>query len=152
MRPLALLGRILFALIFILSSLNHFSHATIDYAARAGVPLPNILVPLSGVLALVGGVMVLAGFYARIGALFLLLFLLPVTLAMHQFWNVTDPQMRQMQMVMFFKNVALMGTAIYMMYFGAGPLSLDHYLETATSSTSKTRSALGGMRPEPRAP
>jgi putative oxidoreductase len=152
MRPLALLGRILFALLFIVAAAGHFSHAEIEYAARAGVPMANILVPLAGVLALVGGLMVLIGFYARIGALILIVFLLPVTLAMHQFWHVSDLAQRQVQMAMFMKNVSLMGAAIYMTYFGAGPLSVDHYLETATSSTSKTRSALGGMRPEPRAP
>jgi putative oxidoreductase len=152
MRAVALLGRILFGVIFIFSSLGHFSHATIEHAARAGVPMAHVLVPLSGAMALVGGLMVLFGFYTRIGALILLAFLIPVTLTMHAFWSVNDPALRQMQLVNFMKNVGLVGGATLLVYFGAGPLSVDSYLETATSSTSKTRSALGGMRPEPRAP
>jgi putative oxidoreductase len=152
MQSLALLGRTLFALVFIFSALGHFSHGTIDYAARAGVPMASLLVPLSGVLALVGGLMVLSGFYTRLGALLLIAFLVPVTLTMHAFWNVSDPSLRQMQLVNFMKNVGLLGGATLLVYFGAGPLSVDSYLETATSSTSKTRSALGGMRPEPRTP
>jgi len=44
---------------------------------------------------------------------------------MHKFWAVTDPMMAQMQMSMFMKNVSMIGTALIISQFGAGPLSLD---------------------------
>ena len=53
------------------------------------------------------------------------LFLVPVTLMMHKFWAVPDPMMAQMQMIMFMKNISMLGGALLISQFGAGPLSLD---------------------------
>ncbi len=119
------LGRALFAAIFLYSSIGHFSQATIHYAASHGVPLAGLLVPASGVLAFVGGLSVLLGFKARYGAAMLAAFLVPVTLSMHDFWNVADPMMRQMQQVMFMKNLSMLGGALVILHYGAGPVSLD---------------------------
>jgi uncharacterized membrane protein YphA (DoxX/SURF4 family) len=47
---------------------------------------------------------------------------------MHAFWAVKDPMAAQMQMVMFMKNVSIMGGALLLSYFGSGPLSLDGLL------------------------
>jgi putative oxidoreductase len=120
-----LLGRFLFALIFLMAGLNHFSKQTIAFAASQGVPLASFAVPLSGVLAIVGGLSILLGYRAKIGAWLIALFLVPVTLTMHKFWTVTDPMAQQMQMVMFMKNIAILGGALLISQFGAGPLSLD---------------------------
>ena len=123
--PLVLLGRLFFVLIFLMSAPNHFSRQTIAYAASQGVPLASILVPISGVLALLGGLSILLGYRARIGAWLIVLFLLCVTPMMHNFWTVTDPMMRQIQMIMFMKNLSMMGGALLISQFGSGPLSLD---------------------------
>jgi putative oxidoreductase len=125
MKYLPLIGRILFSYIFIMSGFHHFSEASAQYAAKQGVPMPSLLVPISGLLAIVGGLSVLLGFKARIGALLLIIFLVPVTLMMHNYWAVDDPMMKQMQHAMFNKNLSMLGSAILICYFGAGPLSLD---------------------------
>jgi uncharacterized membrane protein YphA (DoxX/SURF4 family) len=44
---------------------------------------------------------------------------------MHRFWTVSDPMMHQMQMINFMKNLSIIGGALLITYFGAGPLSLD---------------------------
>jgi putative oxidoreductase len=44
---------------------------------------------------------------------------------MHKFWIVTDPMMQLMQMIMFMKNLAMLGGALLISQFGAGPWSLD---------------------------
>jgi putative oxidoreductase len=44
---------------------------------------------------------------------------------MHKFWGITDPMMQQMQMVMFMKNLAMLGSALLITQFGSGPWSLD---------------------------
>ena len=119
------LGRLFFSLIFLMGSLGHFSPQTIAYAASAGVPLASVAVPISGVLSLVGGLSVLLGYRAKVGAWLLVLFLVPVTVMMHNFWSVTDPQMHMMQQISFMKNVGLLGGALLIAYFGAGPVSLD---------------------------
>jgi putative oxidoreductase len=124
-RALVPVGRALFAAIFILSSFHHFSAGTIAYAAQHHVPLASVAVPLSGVVALVGGLSILLGFHARIGAWLVVLFLVLVTPAMHDFWNVADPMMRADQMAHFLKNVALLGGALLIAYYGSGPVSVD---------------------------
>lgn len=124
-KVVVLAGRFLFSAIFIFAALGHFSQQEIDYAAHAGVPFASLLVPASGLLALAGGLSILLGYRARIGAWLLVLFLVPVTLMMHNFWAVKDPMMAQMQMAMFLKNVSMLGGALLISHFGAGPLSLD---------------------------
>lgn len=125
MRFAVLLGRFLLALPFVMTVANHFSSQAVGYAAQQGVPLPGVLVPLSGVIATVGGLSVLVGYRARIGAWLIVLFLVPVTVMMHNFWAVTDPMMAGFQMGFFFKNMAMLGGALLVAHFGAGPLSLD---------------------------
>ena len=119
------LGRFFFALIFLMAGANHFSRQTIGYAASQGVPLASIAVPLSGVLAIAGGLSVLLGYRARLGAWLIALFLVPVTLVMHKFWLVQDPMMAQIQMILFMKNVSMLGGALLISQLGAGPFSLD---------------------------
>jgi putative oxidoreductase len=118
-------ARLFFTLIFLFAAPNHFAKTTIAYAASQGVPLASVLVPISGVLALAGGLSVLLGYHARVGAWLLVLFLVPVTVMLHNFWAVTDPMMHQIQQVMFFKNVAMLGGALLIAHFGAGPYSVD---------------------------
>lgn len=125
MKTIVPLGRILFSLIFILASFNHFTAGAVGYAAGQGVPFPEILVPASGLLALLGGLSILVGYYARIGAIMIVAFLLPVTFMMHNFWAVADPMMHAMQMAMFLKNVSMMGAALLLYHYGAGPFSVD---------------------------
>src|SRR5262249_4714433 len=124
-RYLVPIGRLLFAAIFLMSTPGHFSQASWAHAASAGLPMANVLVPLAGILALVGALSLLLGYHARIGALLLALFLIPVTLVMHKFWGISDPMHAQMQQINFMKNLALVGATLVFMYFGAGPISLD---------------------------
>ena len=119
-----LAGRVFFALIFILAGLNHFSKQTIAFAASQGVPLASLAVPLSGVIAVVGGLSILLGYRARLGAWLIVLFLAGVT-PLHNFWAVHDPMLAQIQMTMFLKNISMIGGALLISQFGAGPLSLD---------------------------
>ncbi|MGE5176634.1 MAG: DoxX family protein [Hyphomicrobiales bacterium] len=125
-RPtIALIGRILFGIIFFTALPNHFKAGTIAYAASAGVPFAGILVPASGILAFLGATSVALGYRAKLGAWLLVAFLVPVTLAMHAFWNVADPGMRGIQYIMFLKNVSMLGAALLLTQVGSGPLSLD---------------------------
>jgi len=77
------------------------------------------------VLAIAGGLSILLGYRAKLGAWLIVLFLIPVTLMMHKFWTVHDPMMAQIQMILFMKNVAMLGGALLISQFGAGPFSLD---------------------------
>ncbi len=122
---MVVLGRFFFALIFLMAGANHFNKQTIGFSASQGVPLASIAVPLSGVVAIAGGLLILLGYRAKLGAWLIVLFLVPVSLMMHKFWTVTDPMMAQIQMILFMKNVSMLGGALLITQFGAGPFSLD---------------------------
>jgi putative oxidoreductase len=124
-RYLVPVGRVLYSAIFLMTILGHFSQGYVGYAAQQGVPAAGLLVPLSGIIAIAGGLSIALGFKAKLGAWLIVIFLVPVTLAMHTFWAVSDPMMRGMQMAMFMKNVSMLGAALLIAYFGSGPLSLD---------------------------
>lgn len=122
---LVLLGRIAFALIFLMTPRGHFTAAYVGYATQQGVPLPALLVPFSAVVAVLGAISIILGYHAKVGAWLIVVFLVPVTLYMHRFWSVTDPMMHGLQLAMFMKNLSMLGGALMIAHFGAGPLSLD---------------------------
>jgi len=71
-----------------------------------------------------GGLSLLLGYKARLGALALFLFLIPVTLTFHNFWTY-PPEQQQQQAIMFMHNLTLMGGLLLVMTVGPGPFSLD---------------------------
>ena len=125
MGAIVVLGRLFFALIFLMAAPNNFTKQGIAYAASQGAPLASIGVPLMGVISLVGGLSILLGYRARIGAWLIVAFLVIVTPIMHRFWGIADPMMAQVQMINFMKNLSMLGGALLIAQFGAGPLSLD---------------------------
>lgn len=125
MKYVVLLGRILYSAIFITAGPGHFTAGTIGYAAAKGVPLASLAVPISGAMAILGGLSILLGFKAKYGAWLIVVFLVPITLMIHNFWTVADPMARQMQYLNFIKNVSMLGAALMIAHFGSGPLSVD---------------------------
>ena len=125
MKYIVPIGRIFFSLMFIMAGFTNFSKSAIGYAASQGVPLASLAVPLSGLIALAGGLSIALGFQTKWGAWLIVLFLIPVTFTMHQFWKVQDPMMFQIQMANFMKNISMLGGALAFAYFGAGPVSID---------------------------
>src|SRR5919204_6272904 len=132
MDVLFLIGRIVFALIFLFSGTTvHLLQARqgIAYARMYRVPAAPLLVPLSGLMVVAGALSVILGVWADLGALLLIAFLLPVAFFMHGFWRETDEQAKSNQMAHFMKNLAVAGGALVLFYAynqlqgGAG---LDH--------------------------
>jgi len=113
-----LIGRILFAAIFIVGGIGHLANrkAMAGYAQSMGVPAAELGTVVSGLVILGGGIMVAAGIWGDLGAILLFAFLTPTTLLMHRFWKIDDPQMQQMDQVMFFKNISLMGGALVLFW------------------------------------
>jgi uncharacterized membrane protein YphA (DoxX/SURF4 family) len=125
MKLLVPIGRALFSVIFIHAVVSNFSSGAIAAASAHGVPLATLVAPLAGVLAAVGGVMILFGYRAKFGAFLCLLFLVPVTFVMHDFWNIKDATEAAAQRAQFLKNTSLVGATLLLMYYGAGPISMD---------------------------
>lgn len=123
----AVLGRLLIAQIFLMAGTFKFLSWS-DTAAtmeQHGIPLIPLALPAAALTEIIGGLMILIGFKARLGALFLFLFLIPTTLLFHNFWAFDDAQERQMQMINFMKNLAIMGGLWMIVCLGAGGMSFD---------------------------
>ena len=124
MDVVALIGRILFVALFLGSGFGHLAKADAmaGYAASRGLPQPKLAVIASGVLLIVGGLLVLLGIWIDLGALLLVVFLVPTAILMHPFWKETDPMAKQNEMVSFQKDIALAGGAllIFALYSGLG--------------------------------
>jgi putative oxidoreductase len=121
------LGRFLLSLIFIVSGVMKIPGwaQTSDYMASKGLPLVPVLLAATIAIEVLGGLSVLLGYRARAGALILALWLVPVTLIFHNFWGVSDPIQQRGEMVNFLKNLALIGSLLFMSSRGAGEPSLD---------------------------
>jgi putative oxidoreductase len=126
MKYIVPLGRFLYSFIFLMAGMGHFSAASIGYAASAGVPMASFLVPLSGIISMIGALSIIIGYKTKWGAWLLVIFLIPVTFMLHNFWAMTDPMAAQMHQAMFFKNIGLLGGALLLTYFGPGPVSIDN--------------------------
>lgn len=109
-----LIARILFVYLFLGSAIGHLTQtaAMAGYAASKGVPAAKAATWGSGLLILVGALMVLLGIWGDLGALLLVVFLVPTAFLMHAFWKETDPMAKQMEMVQFNKDIALVGAAL----------------------------------------
>ena len=116
-----LIGRILFSALFLGSAFGHLTQtkAMAGYAASKRLPSPAVAVLGSGVLILLGGLSVLLGAWPDLGALLLIVFLVPTAFLMHGFWRERDPMMRQNDQVHFMKDLALAGAALVMFAFFA---------------------------------
>ena len=125
---LLLLGRVVFGGFFIMSGINHFTNAGMmsGYARSKNVPAAYLSVIGSGVLLVLGGASVLLGLFPVLGLLLLIVFLVPTSVLIHNFWTIEDPQARAADQINFLKNMALSGAALALMYGAADwPLSLS---------------------------
>lgn len=112
---LFLVGRILVGGYYLYNASNHLFLGTAGltgYAASKGVPYPRLAVYAGGVLLAIAGVCYLLGIQPLLAAIALVLFFVPVTVKMHDFWNVKDPMAKVGEMVNFTKNMALMGSGL----------------------------------------
>ena len=118
MEILLLLGRVVFGGFFVMSGINHFTNVKMmaGFSASKGIPAAPVAVVLTGVMLVAGGLSVILGFLPILGLLLLILFLLPTSILMHNFWTVQDPQMRASEQINFLKNLALTGAALALMY------------------------------------
>jgi putative oxidoreductase len=113
-----ILGRVIFGAYFIYSGFNHFKDEKnmTGYAKSKGVPSPRLAVLLSGAMLIVGGLGFVANTQIQQSAVLLLLFLVPTTFMMHAFWKVSDPMHKMSDRINFFKNLALIGALLMMLY------------------------------------
>jgi putative oxidoreductase len=120
-----LLGRFLLSFIFLLSAVGKLSqfNGTAQMMEGKGMLLAPFFLVMAILFELIGGLSILLGYKARIGALMLIVFLIPATLIFHNFWAYTGGE-HMAQMTNFLKNLAIMGGLLQIVPHGPGALSL----------------------------
>ncbi len=86
--------------------------------------LPSSVLPAAVILQIVGGLSVLLGYQARIGAVLLIVFIIPAAIKMHDFWKASDPE-RITQKMLFMKDVAILGGLLLLLATGAGHFAFN---------------------------
>ena len=121
-----LVGRILIALIFVVSGFGKISgfEGIVGYIASKGLPLPEFAAMAAVVIELGGVLMVMFGWKARWAAAAMFVFTAVAALIFHNFWAVPAAQ-SQNQMIHFMKNVSMLGGLLYVIVYGSGPFSVD---------------------------
>jgi len=111
-----LLARILLGLIFVMSGITKITgfEGTQQYMASHGIPLTAVFLVGAIAVEILGGLSVILGLWPRAGAAVLVLFLIPATLIFHTDFS------QQTQMIMFLKNLSIMGGLLLVMAFGGG--------------------------------
>lgn len=128
---IGLAGRILLSFVFVMAAAIKIIYPgeTEVYMANYGVPFSLFFMRLAIFVELAGGISLLIGYKAKLGAVLLVVFLIPVTLIFHtQF----DGQLQLQQLAMFLKNIAIIGGLLQVISFGPGAISWDSYKKKTT--------------------
>ena len=122
--PLA--GRILIALIFVLSGFGKITgfEGTVGYIASKGLPLPQLGAIGAIIVELGAGILLILGWKTRWAAAALLIFTAMAALLFHNFWAL-PPDQAQNQMIHFLKNISMMGGLLFVVIHGGGAFSVD---------------------------
>ena len=124
--PLALVGRLLLAYLFLpagIAKISGFAYMTV-YAEKAGMPLPSMAIAISIAVEILASIAIVIGFGTRVAALVLAFFTLVAAVIFHAYWNV--PAEGQMIVSLLFnKNLAIAGGLLVLAAFGPGAWSVD---------------------------
>jgi uncharacterized membrane protein YphA (DoxX/SURF4 family) len=139
------IGRILFALLFIVSGgLQLFDIASTAQEISAKVIIPSMLQPYAtqienavamsmpqllavgtGTLEVVCGLMIAFNLGVRFFSFLLILFVIAVTFYLHDFWNQAGQEARD-NVAHALKNVALLGALLMLFGYGSGRTPIDN--------------------------
>ncbi|NOT03191.1 MAG: DoxX family protein [Anaerolineales bacterium] len=112
-----LIGRIIVGLYWLNGAISHFTQAKsmVPYAKMKNVPMAELAVPATGVILLIAALSILTGVYPVIAVAALVVFLVPVTFMMHNFWTLQDPMAKMSDMIMFTKNISMLGYTLILL-------------------------------------
>jgi len=123
---LVLIGRLALSFIFLMSGFDKLTgwEDTAAYMASKDMSFVPFLLAGAILLEFGGGLLVALGYCTRLGALALIVFVIPTTLLFHDFWSLAGPD-RQLQTIMFLKNLSMLGGLLLVLAFGPGRYSVD---------------------------
>jgi len=127
-----LIARIFIALIFFFEAYDTvlFFNKTKETMTSHGIHWNQDLLLYGMIFILVvGGVLVLIGYRSSLGAVMLLMYMVPLTFILHSWWN--DPvEMQREQSILFMKNVAIIGGLLLVFVNGSGKYSIKRLFAT----------------------
>lgn len=84
-----------------------------ERARSSGLPVTDELVQASGWAMILGAIALHIPRLRRIAALGVAAQLLPITYVGHRFWEMDEPGQRAQNRIHFFKNLSMIGSALY---------------------------------------
>lgn len=117
MTTVIFLGRLIFGAYFLYSGIMHFKNekSMVGYAKSKGVPSPRIAILVTGIMMIVGGAGIFLNAYVSQSAVLLLIFLVPTTFMMHNFWKGDNEAQKKSDINAFLKNLALIGALLMLL-------------------------------------
>lgn len=114
MNAVLVIGRILFAALFIGAGISHFAKLEVmtGYAKYKKLPAAKLGVILSGLFFLLGGIYIVLGFWVDLGALLIAITLVLAAVIFHQYWKESDANTKMQEQMAFNKDLALAGAAL----------------------------------------
>lgn len=128
-----LLGRMCLSLIFFYEAYDSICYyqATKATMTEYGLTWRQDLLLIGAIVLLsLGSLLVLIGYRSGLGATFILLYWIPVTLIVHSFWNDPEPERRE-QAIHFMKNIAIIGGLFTVLVNGSGRYSIRKIFATS---------------------
>jgi len=122
-----LAGRVAMGIVFFqsgaakLGALDAFSTSL----ANRGVPFSGFWGPVGAISEFVGGAAIILGLGTRYAAALIVIFVIVATAISHRYWEFAEPAARRMQQGQFYKNLAILGGALFLFVCAAGRFSLD---------------------------
>ena len=117
MDTLVFVGRILYGGLMVFAGINNYLNLKVlaELTTSKGMPLPMLSVVVASTILILGGLSILLNYRIKIGVLLIWVFLVPVTIIIHNFWAVEDPMFKANEMAHFLKNLlALAGALIFL--------------------------------------
>lgn len=124
--PLAFIGRLLLAVLFLPAGIGKITGfaGTVGYIASVGLPMATAGAVLAIIVEVLGGVALIIGYRTRLAAIVLAAFTLVASFFFHAYWSAPAEQQFVAQLL-FFKNIAVVGGLLTLAAWGSGAWSID---------------------------
>ena len=130
-----LVGRLFIALIFLAAAGNNivnFRQQVAGMQEWGWSFAPAFFLGVAIFLCIMGSALVALGYRATLGALLLLLAIVPATFLIHDYWNYPGPD-QAYHFTHLFKNLAIIGGLLMLMSHGTGKYSIRRVLASTRS-------------------
>ena len=114
MDAILLIGRALFAILWIGAGFAHFKNleAMTGYATYKKLPAAKLAVLGSGLSFLIGGILILLGTWIDLASALIAVTVILAAIIFHQFWRESDANTKMQEQMAFNKDLALGGAAL----------------------------------------